>query len=86
VAVDRAMPVGGAIVSGASGSDDSVFRDRFCDLTSSGREINDLQPCLGGNRKSGCEAADLDSDGALTAIDAAIWQLRASGQGCDDAR
>ncbi|TMA31959.1 MAG: VCBS repeat-containing protein [Deltaproteobacteria bacterium] len=85
VTVDRALTVGSALVGGASGSDDSAFRDRFCNLPT-GQELNDLQPCLGGNRKSGCEAADLDSDGALTAIDAAIWQLRASGQGCDDAR
>jgi hypothetical protein len=81
--VDRALASGSELVSGASGSDDSAFRDRFCSLSTSGQELNDLQPCLGGNRKSGCEAADLDSDGAITAIDAAIWELRASGQGCD---
>jgi hypothetical protein len=81
--VDRALAAGQALVSGKSGSDDSAFRDRFCTLPTSEQELNDLQPCLGANRKSGCEAADLDSDGAITAIDAAIWELRASGQGCD---
>ena len=81
--VDRALAAGSALVSGANNSDDSAFRDRFCTLPTSDQGFNDLQPCLQGNRKAGCEAADLDSDGAITAIDAAIWELRASGQGCD---
>src|SRR5262245_22128142 len=81
VTVDRTLAAGSALASGASGSDDSAFRDRFC--TISGQELKDLQPCLRSHRKSGCEAADLDSDGEITAIDEAIWELRASGQGCD---
>ena len=83
VTVDRPLAAGSALVNGASGSDDSAFREHFCTLPASQPELRDLQPCLGGNRKSGCDAADLDSDGAITATDAAIWELRASGQACD---
>lgn len=84
VIVDRVLPADGVIVSGARGSDDSAFRARLCDLNAK-ITSRQLQSCLAAPHGNKCDAADLDSDGAVTAIDAAIWQLRASGQGCDGA-
>jgi len=82
--VDRALPANGRVVSGATGSDDGEFLDRFCSPDLDGGGQGFLNSCLGGSRKNDCEAADLDGDRAITPTDAAIFRLRLDGQTCQD--
>ncbi len=89
VVVNRALPVGGEVVSGASSSDDSVFRDRFCsgDVDRNGavnvHDFKSFKACVGQARTAACNYADMDSDGAVTnSADYPIFKLRYQGRRC----
>jgi hypothetical protein len=88
VALNRALPAGGQIVSGATASDDSAFRRRFCsgDLDGNGTvntyDFKLLRSCLKKSRTAACDLADMDSDGVVTAADTEIWNLRFTGERC----
>jgi hypothetical protein len=89
VTVDRALPTGGQIVSGASASDDAVFRSRFCsgdfdgDGYSSARDFRVLRACLDKPRTAACDIADMDRDGLVSRVDLAIFKMRFEGQRCE---
>jgi len=88
ISVDRALPAGAEIVSGATGSDDSAFRERFCsgDLDGSGKvnalDFRIFKDCLNQPRTTACNLADMNSDGVVTAADTAIFKLRFTNKRC----
>ena len=87
--VNRALPSGGEVVSGATGSDDTAFRTRFCsgDIDQNGMvnssDFRRLQQCLNQPRTGICSLADMDSDGAVTSADYDVFKLRFTGQLCE---
>jgi VCBS repeat protein/dockerin type I repeat protein len=90
VTVDRALPAGGQIISGASASDDAAFRNRFCsgDLDGSGyvnaSDFKVFRRCLDKPRTAACDLADMNSDGWVSkADDLEIFKLRFTGQRCE---
>ena len=87
--VDRALPASGHVISGASGSDDSLFEERFCsgDLDDDGdvdqRDFQVFKQCYRkGATLAACEEADMDSDAQITVVDFEIFKLRYRGKGC----
>ncbi len=88
--VNRALPTGGEVVSGATASDDSTFRQRFCsaDLDGDGRvNATDFtavfRPCLNTPTAASCRVADMDSDGRVTTTDMSIFKLRFQARSCE---
>ena len=89
VVAGASLPQDAEILAG-NGSDPADFRARFCsgDLDRNGQltsgDYRVLISCLQKSRTSGCDAADLDSDGAVTQADAQIFLLRYAGESCQD--
>ena len=89
VVLNRVLPAGAELVSGATASDDSAFRQRFCsgDLDGNGFvNVNDFKlfrACVGQPRTAACNLADMDSDGMITSdMDYAIFKMRFQGRRC----
>jgi hypothetical protein len=87
--VDRPLPTGGEVVSGATASDDSAFRDRFCasDLNGDGRvtnrDVKVIKVCLDKPGTGDCEIADMDGDRWVTTGDFDVFVLRFRHQRCE---
>ncbi len=87
--VDRPLPASGIVISGATGSDDSLFEERFCsgDFDGDGRvdkrDFNVFKQCYRkGASLEVCAEADMDSDGELSVADFEIFKMRFRGHGC----
>ena len=87
--VNRTLPANGEVVSGATASDDSAFRERFCsgDLDGNGvvnsNDFKAFKACVGQPRTAACNLADMDSDGKVTSTgDSPIFKLRYQGKRC----
>ena len=77
-------------MSGATASDDTAFRNRFCsgDLDGDGRvntyDFRVFRGCVDKPRTAACDLADMDSDGWVSRdSDIEVFQLRFTGQRCE---
>ncbi len=86
--VDREVPPGATLESGARVARDLEFRGRFCsgDVNGSGRvnasDVTTILGCRGQPAQGTCETADLDGDGSVGRVDAQIALLRMNGVSC----
>src|SRR5262249_48100196 len=90
VVVNRALPAGGTVVSGATSSDDGMFRQGFCsgDLNGNGvvngSDLALFKKCVDQPRNTQCNRADMNSDGWIDmAGDYPIFELRFQGKTCE---